>query len=102
MHHSWGGIDMSATTGRFEGKVVLVTGGGTGIGRSVAEAFLAQGARVAVSGRRKEPLQSVGTRGRTALPIVADVTNAADRKRLIETVTRQLRRPDVLVHHAGV
>ncbi|MBI3726274.1 SDR family oxidoreductase [bacterium] len=92
---------MSATKGRFDGKVVLVTGGGTGIGRAVAESFLAEGAKVAVSGRRREPLESVAAHGRTALPVVADVTKAPDRKRLVETVVRELGGLHVLVNNAG-
>ncbi len=93
---------MSATTqGRFDGKVVLVTGGGTGIGKAIAEAFLGEGARVAVSGRRKAPLESVRVGDRSALAIVADVTKPGDRKRLVETVVRDLGRLDVLVNNAG-
>ena len=88
---------------RFDGKVVLVTGGGTGIGRAIAEAFLAEGARVAITGRRREPLDAVAKgRGKSLLPIVADVTKAADRKRIVETTVRELGKLDVLVNNAGV
>jgi NAD(P)-dependent dehydrogenase (short-subunit alcohol dehydrogenase family) len=93
---------MSATRKRFEGKVVLVTGGGTGIGKAIAEAFLAEGARVAVSGRRRGLLEEVHADGRQALPIEADVSNAEDRRRVIETVVQKLGGLDVLVNNAGV
>jgi meso-butanediol dehydrogenase/(S,S)-butanediol dehydrogenase/diacetyl reductase len=90
-------------SGRFDGKVVLVTGGGTGIGRAIATAFLAEGAKVAVTGRRAEPLQALAReyKGRV-LPISADVTKAADRKRAVETVTRDFGRLDILINNAGV
>jgi NAD(P)-dependent dehydrogenase (short-subunit alcohol dehydrogenase family) len=100
MHNDEGG-PVSATKDGFAGKVVLVTGGGTGIGRAIAEAFLAQGAKVAVSGRRREPLERVGARGQTVLPVVADVTKAADRNRLVETTVKELGRLDVLINNAG-
>jgi len=44
---------------RFTNKVALVTGGGTGIGRAVAKALVAEGARVVVTGRREEPLKQL-------------------------------------------
>jgi meso-butanediol dehydrogenase/(S,S)-butanediol dehydrogenase/diacetyl reductase len=88
---------------RFAGKVVLVTGGGTGIGRTIARAFLAEGAKVAVTGRRKEPLAGVASEGNgRLLPVVADVTIAADRRRVIERVVGELGRLDILVNNAGV
>jgi NAD(P)-dependent dehydrogenase (short-subunit alcohol dehydrogenase family) len=90
-------------SGRFAGKVVLVTGGGTGIGRAIARAFLAEGAKVAVTGRRVEPLRALAPEaGGRLLPIAADVTKAADRKRVVDTVVRDLGRLDVLVNNAGV
>ena len=49
-----GGEDM-----KLEGKLALITGGGTGIGAAIAERFVAEGARVCITGRRQEPLDKV-------------------------------------------
>lgn len=89
--------------GRFDGKVALVTGGGTGIGRAIAEALLAEGARVAITGRRAAPLQEV-TRGREelALAIAADLTKPADRRRIVQETVAAFGGLDVLVNNAGL
>lgn len=87
---------------RFEDKVVLVTGGGVGTGRGIAEAFLQEGARVAVAGRRTEPLEALGAGNKRVLPVTADVTQPADRRRLVETVVREFQQLDVLVNNAGL
>jgi NAD(P)-dependent dehydrogenase (short-subunit alcohol dehydrogenase family) len=57
----------------LDGRHALVTGGGTGIGRAIAEALLAAGARVTVTGRREGPLREVAG----ALPVAMDVTDPA-------------------------
>ena len=48
------------TVRRFEGKNVIVTGAGQGIGRAIAERFAAEGAEVMLIGRRREPLEEIG------------------------------------------
>jgi len=78
---------------RFEGRRVLVTGGGTGIGAAVARRFAAEGATVVVTGRREEPLRDSGFGYQ-----VADITDVGDRARLV----RELGELDVLVNNAGV
>jgi len=87
----------------FTDSVVLVTGGGTGIGRAVATAFDAAGATVVVAGRRPEPLESVVSASRTgrarALPV--DIGEADDVARLVEDVVTTEGRLDVVVSNAG-
>jgi len=89
--------------GRFDGKVALVTGGGTGIGKAIVEQLVAQGARVAITGRRPEPLERLAKNDpERILPISADVTRADDRRRIIGAVEETWGRLDILVNNAGV
>lgn len=89
--------------GRFEGKVALVTGGGTGIGRAIAEALVEEGARVAVSGRREAPLfELVAEREGSVLAVPGDVSRAADRRRVVEETVSAFGALDVLVNNAGL
>lgn len=81
-------------------KVVLVTGGGTGIGAACAERFAREGAHVAVLGRRPELLDGVAARV-GGLAVVADASNTADMRTAIAAVVRHFGGLDVLVANAG-
>ncbi|UOQ75201.1 SDR family NAD(P)-dependent oxidoreductase [Hymenobacter cellulosilyticus] len=72
-----------------------------GIGLGLAKAFLAQGAAVAVCGRSREALDHFSRTYPAALAIQADVTQAADRTRLLDRVAERFGRLDVLVNNAG-
>ena len=86
------------------GKVVLVTGAGTGIGRAIALAFLRDGHRVVLVGRRVEPLQSVAKESGSerALAVPTDVGNPDSVNALFAQIKDKFGRLDVLVNNAGV
>lgn len=91
---------------RYRGKVVLVTGGGSGIGRATAGAFAREGATVVVSGRRAGPLdetvRQIQDEGGQASAIVADVSRAADVARLVSTTVRRHGGLHIAFNNAGI
>jgi NAD(P)-dependent dehydrogenase (short-subunit alcohol dehydrogenase family) len=94
---------MSANSGA--GKVAIVTGGGSGIGRAAALALLGAGWQVALAGRRIEPLQQVvadSGAGERCLPVPTDVTDPASVEALFAQTVKAWGRVDVLFNNAGV
>ena len=89
------------TARRESVHVVLVTGGTSGIGLSLAEAFLAQGAAVAVCGRSTAALERFSRAHPDALAIQADVTSTEARIAMLDAVAERFGRLDVLVNNAG-
>lgn len=91
---------------RFVDKIVLVTGGGSGIGRAAALAFAAEGATVAVAGRSVEPLAEtvrlVEAAGGVASAVVADVTSEDDVAAMVETVVGRHGGLHVAFNNAGL
>jgi NAD(P)-dependent dehydrogenase (short-subunit alcohol dehydrogenase family) len=88
------------------GKVAVVTGGGTGIGRAIAQAFGKEGAKVGVVGRRREKLDEtvrvVRDAGGQAISRVCDVTNAQETQQAIADTEKEFGRVNVLVNNAGI
>ena len=91
---------------RLQGKVAIVTGGGSGIGRAVAIAFAREGARVAVVGRRREPLEQVVNEmkqsAHEAMAICCDVAQSKDSLAAVQQVEYRFGPVNALVNNAGV
>ncbi len=89
-----------------EGTVALVTGGGSGIGRGIAEAFAEAGAAVALTGRRGDVIAAaaaeIRTNGGRALAVQGDVGREDDARRMVEVTVRELGTLHVLVNNAGI
>lgn len=90
---------------KLAGKVAIITGGGTGIGKGGAIALAAEGAKVMVMGRRPEPLNEtvmeIESAGGEAFACPTDVTREEDIKKAAEMVKARWGRVDILVNNAG-
>src|SRR5437899_2917148 len=90
---------------KLEGKTALVTGGGSGIGLSVARLFLREGARVAISGRDADKLRRAADTlqgGQRVSTHAADLSDPQQARRTVEAATTRLGRIDILVNNAGL
>lgn len=91
---------------RFTGKVALVTGGGSGIGRAAALAFAREGAAVVVAGRNPQPLaetvELIEAAGGQGSAVTADVSNSEDVARLVTTAVERHGGLHVAFNNAGV
>jgi citronellol/citronellal dehydrogenase len=84
------------------GRVVLVTGGGTNLGRQAAIELAAAGAQVVIAGRREEILQEAAAQiGERCSCVAGDIREPADATRIVDTVRHRHGRLDVLVNNAG-
>jgi dehydrogenase/reductase SDR family member 4 len=96
------GSVLSLSGGLLNNKVALVTGASRGIGRSIAESFVREGARVVICGRNQATLDEVAKEmGSQAVPIACHVGRPDDLKRMVETALESLGRIDILVNNAG-
>jgi NAD(P)-dependent dehydrogenase (short-subunit alcohol dehydrogenase family) len=88
---------------RLQGKVALITGGGTGQGLAAAERFVDEGAFVYITGRRQGELdKAVSQIGRNVVAVQADVSNLADLDRLYTKVAKEQGKLDVVFAAAGI
>ncbi len=91
---------------QFEGKVAVITGGSSGIGRATAIAFAAEGARVAIGSRRvaesEETIRLIQEKGGEAIFVQTDVTQSAQLQRLVQSAVDRWQRLDFAFNNAGV
>lgn len=89
----------------FKGKKVLVTGGGSGICKGIANAFAAHGADVAITSRKQERLdeaaQEMAQHGTQIVPVAADVRKLEEVRRAVDTAVNTLGGLDVLINGAA-
>jgi 3-oxoacyl-[acyl-carrier protein] reductase len=94
------------TMKRLEGKVAIVTGASSGIGKAIALTFGREGAHTVVAARRKKLCEQVAARirknGSEAIAVQTDVTDEAQVARLIASAVQRFGRVDILVNNAGI
>jgi len=91
---------------RFSSKIAIITGGGSGIGKEVAQRLVAEGASVVISGRDAEKLEKAAAQidpsGQYVRTLAADIAKPATAKALVELATSAFGGVDILINNAGV
>ena len=90
----------------LEDRVVIVTGGGTGLGRAMVRALARAGADLLIAARRSGPIeeaaQEVRSLGRRALAVSTDITDSGQVNHMVDACLRQFGQVDVLINNAGM
>ncbi|MBB5060107.1 NAD(P)-dependent dehydrogenase (short-subunit alcohol dehydrogenase family) [Granulicella aggregans] len=88
--------------GKLDGKVALITGGTSGIGFATARLFVAEGAQIYVTGRRKDKVEEAVTKiGKGCIGVQGNVADMADLDRLFNQITKEFGRLDIVFANAG-
>jgi len=88
---------------RMSGKVAIITGGGSGIGKAIAQAFVREGAKVVIAGRDSKRLDRAATEiGADCLAVSADVSNVANVENLVSATINRFKKINILVNNAAV
>jgi len=89
---------------KLKGKVALITGGGTGIGAAIAKRFVAEGAKVCITGRRPKKLEEVLQElpAGSGISYTGSVTDPGDVDRTVSTLINWSGRLDILINNAGL
>jgi meso-butanediol dehydrogenase/(S,S)-butanediol dehydrogenase/diacetyl reductase len=90
--------------GRLEGKVAIITGGGVGIGAAIAAGFIGEGAKVLITGRRKEKLEefAAGFSADSIEIFAGDITKLEDAEAMVDAAVSRFGKLNVLVNNAGI
>lgn len=90
----------------MKGKVVVITGGSSGIGKALAHHFGERGSRIVITGRKKEDLdraiEELQKKGIDSLAYQGDVTKDEDNKKMVDLVIESYGQIDVLINNAGI
>ncbi len=88
---------------RLAGKTAIITGGGSGIGKAIAKAFVREGAQVVIAGRDGEKLERAAVEiGGDCLAVSADVSSAKGTEKLVSAAIEKFKRINILVNNAAV
>lgn len=91
---------------RFSGKVAILTGAGSGIGKETARRLVAEGAKIAINGRNKEKLENaakeIDPSGKDVVILAGDIASPATGQALVDLAVERFGRLDLLVNNAGV